>query len=108
MRIPVCLVALAVACGSAPPKPVPDSTREAVDQMPDAGARPANEPGGSTMGMAGAGPEGIGAEADAGMGDGGANLRDGAADAGAQAGNRAGTSGATVKQGLLKRPPWPP
>src|SRR5256885_14963994 len=98
MRIPVCLVALAVACGSAPPKPVPDSTREAVDQMPDAGARPANEPGGSTMGMADAGPEGIGAEADGGMGDGGGDLRGGAADAGAQGADGAGTAGADGRE----------
>jgi cytochrome c peroxidase len=66
MRASVCLFALAVACGSAPPKPVPDDTRQAAEPMPDAGARPANEPGGTAMGVADAGPDTVGAHADGG------------------------------------------
>src|SRR5206468_2056295 len=34
MRASVCLFALAVACGSAPPKPVPDDTRQAAQPAP--------------------------------------------------------------------------
>jgi len=95
VRTSLCLLAFAVACGSAPPKPVPDSTREAVEPMPDAGAKPANEPGGTAMGMADAGPETLGAKADAGMAaDGGANLRD-ATDAG-------------VSEAVEQLPPAPP
>src|SRR5207237_2822621 len=127
MRTSLCILALAAACGSAPPKPVPDSTREAVEPMPDAGARPANEPGGTAMGMADAGPEVLGAKADAGMAtDGGAGLRDRLADAGAQiagaassvagAAKEAGTQAATaagkaaaeVSEALQKLPPAPP
>ena len=109
MRISVCVVALAIACGSAPPKPVPDSTRQAVEPMPDAGARPANEPGGSGMGLADAGSDVLGAKADAGMAaDGGANLRDRMADAGAQATNTAGTAAADVTEALQKLPAAPP
>jgi cytochrome c peroxidase len=109
MRISVCFLALAAACGSAPPKPVPDATREAVEPMPDAGARPANEPGGSSMGMADAGSDVLGAKADAGTArDGGANLREGPADAGVQAASAAGTAVADVSEALQKLPPAPP
>src|SRR5438067_12622345 len=67
MRTSLCILALAAACGSAPPKPVPDSTREAVEPMPDAGARPANEPGKTAMGMTDSCPEVLGTNTDSGI-----------------------------------------
>ena len=92
MRTAVCLLALAAACGSAPPKPVPDETRQAVEPMPDAGARPANEPGGRSIGMPDAGADTMGAKADGG----GGAMRD--ADGGA----------ANLDEAMQKLPAAPP
>jgi cytochrome c peroxidase len=50
MRIVLAAAVIAAACSQAPPKPVPEATKEAAGQRVDGGTQAANQPGGSALG----------------------------------------------------------
>jgi cytochrome c peroxidase len=100
MRIALAVASIAIACSQVQPRSVPEATREAAGQRTDAGAKAANEPGGSAMGTEDGGTrQAVKDAADAGQ------------QAAADAGQDSGASGALpaeLAEAVQKLPPAPP
>jgi len=119
MRIALAAAVLAAACSQAPPKPVPDATRDAAGQPVDAGQGGANEPapgagqdaaGGIKQGASeAAGNVEAGAKETAQkVGEGASEAGRWVVDAGAKAVSAAETAAADLAEALEKLPPAPP
>jgi cytochrome c peroxidase len=97
MRIVLAAALLAAACSQAPPKPVPEATREAAGQPPDAGERAANVPA----------PD-AGPDAAQKVAEGASEAGRAVVDAGAKAASAAGNAADDITEAVQKLPPPPP
>jgi cytochrome c peroxidase len=112
MRIAIAAALLAAACSQAPPKPVPEATREAAGQPVDAGQRAPNEPaqdaGQDVAGGIKQGASEAAGNVAAGAKEAAQKVAEGASEAGRAVADAGAKAAADLAEEVQKLPPPPP